>query len=94
MAAGFQLSDVVTSSRGSKTRRLRTREGADVAYCTANGGLCAPFGPGTFDKSTPATRMNLDVRLDDTDALAFFDELDSWAVQALLTTPSEYSSAP
>ena len=81
MANGFQLSGVVASSRASKTRRLRTHEGADVVYCTAKGGLCAPFGPGTFDKNTPATRMNLDVRLDDADALAVFDELDSWAVQ-------------
>ena len=28
--------------------------------------------------------MNLDVRLDNAEALAFFDELDSWAVQHIL----------
>ena len=48
MAAAFQLADVVTSACGSKTSRLRTRDGADVVYSTANNGLCVPLGPGNF----------------------------------------------
>ena len=81
MAAAFQLADVVTSSRSSKTSRLRTCDGADVFYSTANNGLCAPLGPGNFDKTAPAMRVNLEARLDDEDVLAFFDGLDEWAVQ-------------
>ena len=79
-AATFQLSDVVMSARGSKTSRLRTSDGTDVVYSTANNGLSAPLGPGNFDKNAPATRVNLAARLDDEDALAFFDGLDERAV--------------
>ncbi len=81
MAAVFQLSDLVTSSRDSKTSRLRTNDGADVAYSTANNRKCAPLGPGDFDRTSPAMRMNLEARLADESVLALPAGLDEWAVR-------------
>ena len=79
--ASFQLADVVSSSRGSKTCRLRTLEGEDVVYITAGAnGLVAPFGPGTFDATGATRRKNFVVRLDDEETHNFFKDLDAWAV--------------
>ena len=77
----FQLADVVTSARGSKTARILACDGsANVVYRASDNGLCAPFGPGNFDKSADATRMNFEVRLDDEHDLSYFDQLDAWAL--------------
>ncbi len=82
MAIALQLSDVIVIARGRKTARLRASDGAaDVIYSTANNGLCAPLGPGNFDKSAALTRMKFEARLDDEDDPAFFDGLNAWALQ-------------
>ncbi len=81
MSVVFQLSDLVTSARGSKTSRLRASDWAGVVYSTATNGLVAPFGPGSYDKSTLATRVNLEAGLDDEDVLAFFEGLKERAVR-------------
>ena len=45
----LQLADVYTTSRGSKTCRLRGADGGDVVYTSsADGGLAAPFGMSSF----------------------------------------------
>ena len=81
MALSFQLAEVVTSVRGSKTARVLACDGgANVVYRASDNGLCAPFGPGNFDKSADATRMNFEVRLDDEHDLSYFDQLDAWAL--------------
>ena len=82
MALSFQLAEVVTSVRGSKTARVLASDGSTyVVYRATDNGLCAPFGPGSFDKSADATRMNFEIRLDDENDLAWFDQHDAWAAQ-------------
>ena len=93
MAAAFHLSEVVTSARGSKTSRLRTSDGADVVYSTTNNGMCAPFGPGNFDKNAPGTRVNLAVGLDDEDVLAFLMGSTNGPFDVFRKTPIDYLSA-
>ena len=83
MAGEFQLADVVTNARGSRTARLRTSNGRDVIYCTANNGLCAPFGPSCFDNASPTTRLTLARRLDDETILHIFEDPDSWALRCV-----------
>ena len=83
MAGEFQLADVVTNARGSRTARLRTSNGREVAYCTANNGLCAPFGPSCFDNASPTTRLTLACCLDDETILHIFEDLDSWALRCV-----------
>ena len=80
----LQLADVYTTSRGSKTCRLRGADGSDVVYTSsADGGLAAPFGMSSFDKSSAVTRMCLDIRLDCERTLAYFGAIDEWAVSYL-----------
>ena len=85
----LQLADGYTTSRGSKTCRRRGEDGSEVVYTSsADGGLAAPFGMSSFDKSSAVTRMCLDIRLDCEHTLAYFDAIDEWAV-AYLAANSE-----
>ena len=84
MALALQLADVYTTSRGSKTCRVRGADGLDVFYTSSvEGGLSAPFGMSSFDKSMVTPRVSMDIRLDCEHTLAYFDALDEWAVTYL-----------
>ena len=72
----LQLADVYTTSGGSKTCRVRGADGCDVFRTSAvEGGLSAPFGMSSFDKSMVTPRVSLDIRLDSEHTLAYFDAL-------------------
>ena len=91
----LQLADVYTTSRGSKTCRLRGADGGDVVYTSsADGGLAAPFGMSSFDKSSAVTRMGLDIRLDCEHTLAYFDAIDEWAVSYLAANSERIFNKP
>ena len=84
MVLTLQLADVYTTSRGSKTCRVRGADGRDVFYTSSvEGGLSAPFGMSSFDKSIVTPRVSLDIRLDSEHTLAYFEALDEWAVTYL-----------
>ncbi len=78
--ASFELADATASTTGNKTCRLKGADGSDDIYSSANR-LCAPWGPAHFDKSAPATRLNLEVRLDGPAVFELVSELDAWAVK-------------
>ncbi len=93
MAFAFQLSDVIVRARGGKTTWARDGT-ADTIYCTSCQGLRVPFGLAKFDKNTPATRMNFEVRLDDEDVLPFLTDSTRWPSNMLRNMPSDDSIAP
>jgi len=83
----YKLKDPRVSARGGKSARLKTQDCSPVMFKTTKALQC-PFGPGNYDKNAPTARMNLNVRLDDGEALSFFKELDEWAIK-YITANSE-----
>ena len=71
MTEPLELADTATSAKGQESCRLKRADGSDIFYYSAAAGLRAPRGPFNFDKGAPATRLDLEVRRDDPDALAF-----------------------
>ena len=95
MALNLQLADVYTTTRGSKTCRIRGADGRDVVYTSsAEGGLTAPFGMSCFDKSSAAGRLSLDICLDCEHTLNYFDALDEWAVGYLAANSERIFGKP
>ncbi len=63
----YILEDAHVSARGGKTARLKTQDGSAVILSHEKTLVC-PLGPGNLDKTAPAARMNLNVRMGDCEA--------------------------
>ena len=76
----MELGDLYTSKLGRKSARLRSKDTQEaITLCTTP--MIAPFGLSTFEKN--ASRQSLSLRCSDAVTLAFFEELDRWALKYL-----------
>ncbi len=78
--AKLTIDDVFTTSRGSKIARIRDGEENDCDFTPACK-LRVPFAPSTFDKKPEATRLDLQLSIDDEATLRELRKFDEWAVE-------------
>ena len=78
--AQLTIDDVFTTSRGFKTARIRDGDDDDCEFTPACK-LKVPFAPSTFDKNPEATRLNLQLSIDDDATLRELKKFDAWVVE-------------
>ena len=81
--AAWHLDDVHTTTRGAKVYRATSETGRSCTWIP-KAQVRAPFGPSTFDKDADATRLNLDICLEDPELLQEAEQLDKWAIEYLV----------
>jgi len=79
--AKLSVDDVFCSKRGSKLAKL-VDDGHECIYMP-DAFLRTPFAPTTFDKDPTATRLNLQLSIDDAAVEEQILAFDAWAVQYL-----------
>jgi hypothetical protein len=84
MACAFELGDLYTNKFGRKSARLRGKDTNEPIALNSKHLMTAPFGPSSGD----VRRTTLSIQCDDIVTLAFFEEVDKWAL-AYLTENSE-----
>ena len=77
--SAWQIADVFVTARGAKIYKVTSPEGQPCTWLPA-ARVRAPFGPGSFDKDCNATRLNLDICVEDEQLLGECGALDRWAV--------------
>ena len=78
--SAWQIADVFVTARGAKIYKATAPEGLPCAWVPA-ARVRAPFGLSSFDKDCNATRMNMDICVEDEEFVRQCQELDRWAVQ-------------
>jgi len=86
--ADWHLEDVHVTPRGAKIYRAVAGASRQPCLWIPKAQVRAPFGLSSFEKDVNATRLNLDLCLEDPDFLQEAELLDKWAV-AYITKHSE-----
>ena len=80
--SAWRLGDVFVTHRGAKIYKATAPEGQPCTWLPA-ARVRAPFGPGSFDKDPNASRLNLDICVEDEELLRECETLDKWAIEYL-----------
>ena len=78
--ASLTIDDVFTAPRGSKSARIRCGDGGELAFTPACK-LRVPFAPSSFDKNPNATKLNLQLSIEDEATLRELKSFDEWVVE-------------
>ena len=77
--ANLSIDDVFTTSRGSKIARIK--DGDNNCEYIPSSKLRVPFEPSTFDKNPDATRLNLQLSIDDPAMQQELKKFDEWIIE-------------